>query len=189
MHMRQVQRSGRGLAGVALVGFLAGMAMPHLRKLAMQGGEALLTRGGDWYDVLAMEHRVTEKTFDLLLATKDHETGRRQALLTKIAYSLNKHATQEENAVYPALRAKDPDAAAHLYEDHSDIKSLISTLSYELAKDDPQWIAKARELRDIVVTHAREEEDTIFLAFRDSLTEEENADITRRMHWEGAKIA
>lgn len=190
MHLhRNGHNSGRGLVGIAAVGFLAGLAMPHIRKLAMQGGEALLTKGGDWYDVLAMEHRATEKSFDILLATEDHETGKRQALLTKIAYSLNKHATQEENAIYPALRAKDPDAAAHLYEDHSDIKSLIAELQYELRKDAPLWIGKARELRDLVVRHAREEEETIFAGFRGSMTDEENADLTRRLHWEGAKIA
>jgi hemerythrin superfamily protein len=177
------------MAGLAAVGFLAGLAMPHLRKLAMQGGEALLTRGGDWFDVIKLEHRAVEKSLDVLVSTDDHETGKRQALLTKIAYSLNKHAVQEENAIYPALRAKDADAAMHLVEDHADIKTLIAELQYELAKDDPQWIARARQLRDAVVTHAREEEETILLNFHNSMSEEENADISRRLNWEGAKVA
>ena len=109
-------------------------------------------------------------------------------LLTKIAYSLNKHAIQEENVVYPALHKVDADAAHRFVADHGEIKVLLSDLQYVIDKADPAWVETARRLSDMVMAHAREEEDEVFPRLRD-LSPEDNDAITRRMHWEGVKVA
>src|SRR4051812_15177935 len=90
---------GRIAAGAA-IGLAAGLAIPHARKLAMQGPSLA---AGDWVAALTAEHRMVEKLFDQLLATADDELVKREMLLTKIAYALNKHAIEEENVIYPAL--------------------------------------------------------------------------------------
>jgi hemerythrin superfamily protein len=180
-------RTGGIALGAAALGFLAGAAVVSpVRKFALQGLEST---AGDWFDVLAAEHKLVEGLFDLLLQTKDDEKTKRQGLLTKIAYNLNKHAIQEENAIYPALRKVDREQAEHLVADHGTIKSWLAEIQYNIEKDDPQWLEAARTLRDHLLTHIREEEDEIFPRLREALSQDENASLTRRMHWEGIKVA
>ena len=184
----QFGRTGSFALGAAALGFIAGaIAISPARKLAMQGTEAMI--GGDWFDTLKAEHKVVEKLFDMLFQTDDTEVKKRQGLLTKIAYNLNKHAVQEENAVYPALRKIDEAQAKHLVSDHADVKSTLAALQYDVAKDSPQWLTLARQLWSSIQTHVREEEDEIFPSMRERMSEEENASLTRRLHWEGMKIA
>ena len=178
-------RAGGALVAGAAMGFLAGLAFSPARKAAMQGIEAL---EGDWYDVLKAEHQAVEALFELLLATGERQTARRQMLLTKIAYNLNKHAIQEENVVYPALHKIDAEAAHRLVADHGEVKNKLADLQYVIDKSDPAWLETARKLSVAVMAHAREEEDEIFPKLRD-LSPEDNDAITRRMHWEGIKVA
>ena len=182
MHMG---RTGGVLASAA-VGFLAGLAASPARKLATQGTEATT---GDWVHALAAEHRAIEKAFDALLGAGERETAKRQALLLKIAYLLNKHAIEEENVVYPAVRKKNPAAARELVADHAEVKALLSDLQYGLDKGGPQWIAVAHSLHEAVVAHARTEEERMFPELQAALSAQENAALTRRMNWEGLKIA
>jgi hemerythrin superfamily protein len=168
-----------------LIGFLAGVAVNPARKAMIQGAEAMT---GDWYEILKKEHEAVEALLDQLMKPEDDQTRRRQMLLTQIAHSLNKHAVTEENVIYPALRRTDEDAALELGTEHLDIKSLISKLQYDIPKDDPRWKETARELRDLVTSHARDEEERIFPPMRERLTDEENAALDRRLHWEGLKI-
>jgi hemerythrin superfamily protein len=179
------RKSGAVLAGAAF-GFLAGLAAIPARKLAIQGAEAAI---GDWVDILTAEHRGIEKVFDAVLRTEDDETVRRQAMLLRIASLLNKHALQEENVVYPAIRKLNPSSAGQLVADHAEIKSLLSVLQYDLQKSDPQWLATASTLRDKLVSHAYIEEQTIFPSARAAMTADENAAVTRHMNWEGLKVA
>jgi hypothetical protein len=56
--MASIGKNGMGAAaGAAAVGFVAGMAAHSARKLAHQGMEVVATKGGDWFDVLKLEHR------------------------------------------------------------------------------------------------------------------------------------
>jgi hemerythrin superfamily protein len=169
-----------------IVGLALGVALNPARKLAVQALEAT---SGDWFEIIKTEHQAVEKLFEKLMQTDEKNVTRRQMLLTQIAYSLNKHAIAEENVIYPALRTRDEEAAKRLGNEHFDMKTLISRLQYDLAKDDPLWIERARDLKDLVLTHAREEEDEILSRFHAELGEEENASLTRRMNWEGIKVA
>jgi hemerythrin superfamily protein len=178
-------RTGGAVIAGAAVGFLAGLAVSPARKALMEGAEAL---AGDWADVLTAEHHAVEALFDALQATHETQTARRQLLLTQIAHALNKHAIQEENVIYPALRRIDEAEARRLFSDHADIKTLLSELQYDIEKDDPRWIEKVRALALEVTEHAREEEDEVFPRMR-AMGEEVNASLTRRLHWEGLKVA
>jgi hemerythrin superfamily protein len=168
------------------MGFLAGLAANPARKLAVQGAEAT---SGDWVHELTAEHRAVEKALDALLGAGERETARRQGLLMKISYLLNKHAIEEENVVYPAVRKKSPIAAAELVADHAEVKALLSDLKYGLDKGGPQWTAVAHSLRERLVAHARLEEEQVFPQLQAALSAAENAALTRRMNWEGLKLA
>ena len=176
---------GRLAAGAAL-GLAAGLALPHARKLAMQGPTMA---AGDWVQALTTEHRMVEKLFEQMLQTGDEAMMKREMLLTKIAYALNKHGIEEENVIYPALSENAfPDQARHLAEEHQQIKTFIYDLR-RISSTDAAWLPRAQEFFDTVQRHVREEEDEVFPAFRDSLPAEENGKLTGMMNWEGLKVA
>ena len=174
------------VAGAATVGFLAGVATGGARKLAAQ---AITTAGRfDWLDALKSEHRQVDMVFKLLEKTSEQDVNKRKAGIQKIEYALTKHAVEEENIIYPALRETDQEMAAkHLYEDHSDIKTLIFELK-ELPKDDPRWLPRLQALAELVRKHVREEEDEIYPAFKAKMTDEQNARLSKSMQAMGVKV-
>lgn len=176
---------GRIAAGAAL-GLAAGLALPHARKLAMQGPSLA---AGDWVEALTAEHRMVEKAFREMLATTEREQAKRELLLTKIAYALNKHAIEEENVIYPALAENTfAEAARHFAEEHQEVKTYIYDLR-RISSQSPDWILKAREFWTKLEQHMREEENQVFPAFRGRLSPEENTKLTAMMNWEGFKVA
>jgi hemerythrin superfamily protein len=171
------------LWGAVAAGVVIGFAANLGRKAAMQA----ITGGatGDWFEALKAEHRITMGVFDLIEATEDDQTVRRTALLAKLKYSLGKHALEEEDVVYPALRdAAQKEAADKLNHDHGYIKTYLYEL-LEMPKDSPAWIEKIRELRALVEEHVREEEDEIYPAFHASMSDEQNAKLTTLLNKEG----
>jgi hemerythrin superfamily protein len=174
------------LATGAAVGLLAGLALPHARKAVMQGPSIA---AGDWVGALTAEHRMVEKAFEALLATRDDEMIKREMLLTKIAYALTKHAIEEENVIYPALAENaHGDEARQLTDEHAEMKTYIYDLR-RISSQEPRWLGLAREFWTKLGAHMRQEENEVFPALRDALSREENARLTKMMNWEGFKVA
>jgi hemerythrin superfamily protein len=169
--------------GVAAGAFLAGPA----RKLAMQGAEAVASKY--WLDALTKEHRMVQKAFDKLFETTERDVAKRKAIIMGIDHALTKHTMQEEKVIYPALKRVDAAQARHLFEGHADVNTMISELQFNIDHASPMWLQRARELRAELDKHMREEEDEIFPAFRERMSEEENVTLTRNMHWTGMKVA
>jgi hemerythrin superfamily protein len=173
------------IAGVAAVGFVAGAAALGARKVAMQA----LTHHADWVKSLEADHRLAETLFDALLKTRDSQRTKRKLLLSKLTYALAKHQFEEENVVYPALREANRELAAkRLAGEHFDMKSCLHELN-EMAMDDPEFLTRVDALRVMVASHVREEEEDIFPAFRDGMSEAENLKLTKAINREGLKLA
>ena len=174
------------IVGAAVAGAAVGMAANMGRKLFVQFAS---TGGASWDEALATEHRMTLLTFDRIEATDDSQTTLRAQLLAKLKYQLTKHALEEENVVYPALRqansAHDADA---LEGEHGYVKTYLYELE-NLAKDSPEWLARVRDFRAMLEEHIRMEEDEVFPAFKQVMSEEQNAKLTARMNKEGFKMA
>ncbi len=170
-----------GAAGVAI-----GVAAMIGRKVAVQAPTLL---AGDWDKALAAEHAAVIKVFDAIEATTRKNTTRRTVLLAQLKHALAKHALQEENAVYPALRdSGKSDAADHLNHDHGYVKQYL----YELRncpKDSERFMEIVRKFRTDLEQHVREEEDTLFPALKASLSAEDNKMLTMAMNKEGFKLA
>jgi hemerythrin superfamily protein len=180
-------RGGAGvLAGAALAGAAMGIAANVGRKLFVQMSSGAM---GDWFDALKAEHQATLALFDRIEATDDSQSFVRAQLLMKLKYALAKHANEEENVVYPALReanqAHDADA---LNAEHGYVKTYLYELE-TIAKTSPEWLARVRDFRAMIQEHIRMEEDEVFPAFRKALTPEQNARITSMMNKEGFKMA
>jgi hemerythrin-like domain-containing protein len=174
------------LVGAAMAGAAVGIAANVGRKLFVQ-----FTSGasGDWFDALKTEHAMTLAIFDKIEATDDSQTMARASLLTKLKYALDKHAHQEENVIYPALRqansAHDADA---LTSEHGYVKTYLYELE-TMSKTSPEWLARVRDFRQMIEEHMRMEENEVFPAFRKILTPDQNARLTAQMHKEGFKVA
>ncbi|HEY0112987.1 MAG TPA: hemerythrin domain-containing protein [Allosphingosinicella sp.] len=174
------------LAGAALAGAAVGLAANFGRKFLMQMPAAA---AGDWFDALKAEHAATLAVFDQIEATNDSQTVMRTTLLMKLKYALTKHAHEEEAIIYPALRqansAHDADA---LNAEHGYVKTYLYELE-TIAKDSPEWLARVRDFRSMLEEHIRMEEDEVFPAFKQVMSEEQNAKLTARMNKEGFKMA
>jgi hemerythrin superfamily protein len=166
-----------GLAGAAI-----GIAANYGRKFVTQ---AVSGASGDWDEVLATEHDMTLAVFDKMLATDSSQTWKRSMLLMQLTHALDKHAHEEEMVVYPALREADQTVEAdQLNSEHGYIKTFLYELG-QMPADDPQWLEKIREFRALVAEHAKMEEEQVFPAFKRSLDEEQNANITALVNKDG----
>jgi hemerythrin superfamily protein len=174
------------IAGAALAGAAIGIAANVGRKLFVQFSSGAT---GDWLDALKAEHQAALALFDKIEATDDSQTMMRSHLLTKLKYALDRHAVEEENVIYPALReanlAHDADA---LNAEHGYVKTYLYELE-TLPKGNPDWLARVRDFRAMIHEHMRMEEEEVFPGFRQSLSPEQNARLTSMMNKEGFKAA
>lgn len=170
------------VAGGAALGLLAMLG----RKAAVQAPSAL---AGNWDDALKAEHKAVLKVFDTLEATDDKATIRRNMLLAHIKHALVKHAIEEENVIYPALReAGKTEEADNLNAEHGYVKQFLYELE-NMPSTSPKWLEKVKEFRAALEKHIREEEDQLFPELRAQLSEEKNKAITLAMNKEGFKVA
>jgi hemerythrin-like domain-containing protein len=174
------------LLAAGAAGLAVGLAANVARKLAVQAPTML---AGEWDEALKAEHQLTLKVFDAIEATTEKNTTKRATLLMNLKHMLAKHAMEEENAVYPALRdAGETEGADHLNSEHGYVKQYLYDLTL-MPKDSPGWIAKVREFRTEIEKHMREEEDDLFPRLKARLTPEKNKALTTAMNKEGLKIA
>ncbi|MGN6589794.1 MAG: hemerythrin domain-containing protein [Sphingomicrobium sp.] len=174
------------LLGAALAGAAIGFAANYGRKALMQGMEAMT---GDWDEILTAEHDTALSIFDKMLATDESQSFKRKMLRMKLTQALDKHAHSEEMVVYPALReANEATDADHLEGEHGYIKTFIYELN-KMGAEAPNWLEKVREFRDLVREHAKMEENQVFPKFKQSMTEEQNSDITSLVNRDGFWMA
>jgi iron-sulfur cluster repair protein YtfE (RIC family) len=170
-----------GAAGLAV-----GLAANVARKLAVQSPTLL---SGEWDEALTNEHKLTLKVFDAIEATTETNTTKRSMLLANLKHMLTKHALEEENAVYPAMRdAGLTSQADELNKEHGYVKQYLYDLTV-MPKDAPGWIAKVRQFRTEIEEHMRDEEERLFPELKAKLAPEKNKALTSAMNKEGLKIA
>jgi hemerythrin superfamily protein len=175
------------ILGALAAGAALGLGANWARKFVMQKS-ASVAAGNEWDEILKLEHKATLATFDLLLATDDSETGKRATLVKKLSYALEKHAHQEENVIYPALRqANETVDADHLEHEHGYVKTYLYELD-NMPKDSPEFLGRVREFRDLIAEHVKMEEEQVFPRFKQALSEEQDKKITALMNKEGMKM-
>jgi hemerythrin superfamily protein len=177
---------GLKLAGAAAGGLALGVLAMLGRKAIVQAPTAL---AGNWDEALALEHQAVAKLFDALEATAEHDTAKRNLLLAQLKHALMKHAIEEENVIYPALRDAGHTADAdELNKEHGYVKQYLYELSTTPSAS-PDWIATVRRFRADIEAHVREEEGELFPMLRASLSEGKNRELTLAMNKEGFKVA
>jgi iron-sulfur cluster repair protein YtfE (RIC family) len=173
------------LAGA--VGFGLGLAASAGRKAAVQ---AITVAAGDWFEGLKAEHKLAAGIIAALEKTTEAEPKKRAALLLSLQHALGKHAVQEEDVIYCALRASGDVADADMLgqQHNAQVKQGLYDLE-QIDKTSPAWLARLEQLKADIEHHVREEEDVIFPRLRDKLSAEENKKLTGRMNREGFKVA
>ncbi len=178
--------SSTALWGAAAAGVAVGVAAMIGRKAAVQAPTAL---AGDWDVALAAEHKAVIKIFDALEDTTSKNTTKRTMMLTKMKHALAKHALQEENTIYPALRdAGKTEEADGLNKDHGYVKQYLYELD-NCPKDSDTFLSILRRFRTDLEKHVREEEDVLFPGLKAQLSPEANKKLTFAMNREGFKLA
>ena len=183
------------IGGHPALGFLAALVIAPLivGAIALIGRKTLVQApsiiADDWAAALAGEHQAVLKIFDAIEATQTRAVARRTMLLAQLKHALAKHAIEEENAIYPALRdAGRADAAESLIRDHGDVKHFLYDLE-NMPKNAPEFLETIKAFRHEIETHMREEEERDFPALKAQLSEDQNRKLTRQMNREGFKLA
>jgi iron-sulfur cluster repair protein YtfE (RIC family) len=174
-------------AGGALAGVLASRALPPL--FAQASGMARGAAGRDPFAVLAQDHRTILALLTAVAqAPRDAVATRTQQLL-RLKRRLTAHALAEEDVIYPALleRCGDQPGAQQLYGEHAEMKIHLYELE-EMPKDDPAWPSRVADLRALIETHVRQEEEVEFPRLRAALDDQMLARIFAKMQREKALL-
>jgi iron-sulfur cluster repair protein YtfE (RIC family) len=182
-HSTAKNNAGSGaLIGAAVAGLAVGLAANFGRKAVVQG---MTVAAGQWDEGLKAEHAAVLKIFDQIEKTTPEQTAKRKILLMKVKHALTKHALQEEQVVYPALRdfglKSEADALTH---DHGYVKQYLFDL-VELDAASSEWIDKIRAFRSDLENHIEQEENTLFPQLCEGLGEKGNTHITTLMNKAG----
>lgn len=194
-HEREQEQQQRAAGGGRGFGALAGAltAGAALGVLAMLGRKAVVQAptvlAGDWDEALAAEHKAVLKLFDALEATGSENTTKRSILLAQMKHALAKHALQEENVIYPALRdAGEVNAADELNKEHGYVKQYLYELE-NMANGSAEFLPTVQRFRSDIEEHMQEEENKLFPELKGKLSEERNKALTAQMNKEGFKLA
>jgi len=174
------------VAGAATAGAALGVLAMLGRKVAVQAPTYF---AGQWPEALAAEHKATLAVFDLLAATEPRNTIRRSLHLAQLKHMLAKHALEEENVIYPALREIGEIAGAdELNAEHGYVKQYLYELE-NMPKDSADFLTKLADFRADIEDHMREEEEVLFPRLYAAVGEEKSASLTRAINKEGFKLA
>jgi hemerythrin superfamily protein len=116
----------------------------------------------DVTELLQQDHRTVEGLFGQYKSTQDAATA------DQICQELERHATVEEEIVYPRLAEIDPELEQHAEEEHATAKELIAKIRSR--PDDAARLVE--QLQQSVQHHVEEEESKAFPALRQRLADE-----------------
>ncbi|WP_044403711.1 hemerythrin domain-containing protein [Lacinutrix sp. Hel_I_90] len=114
------------------------------------------------FEALRADHEIQRTLLNKLIATSG-DTTHRDHVFKAIKHELQIHEDAEERFFYVPLIEKDltQDKARHGIAEHHEIDEIIVKLE-ETAYDSSGWLKFAKQLKEKVEHHLKEEEHTIF---------------------------
>src|SRR4051812_25639563 len=175
------------LLGGVISGVVASRILPPIAAMAC--GAMGVKAGRDPLDVLVADHRRFQSLLAAMAAASSASMAQRAQLFLRLKRSLAAHALAEENVVYPMLQnAADADQnARQLYAEHAEMKVLLFKLERALTNE-TDWSDGVSRLTDLIVGHARQEEETEFPRLRESLEKSQQAPLAAKIGREKAMI-
>ncbi len=123
----------------------------------------------DVVDVLTHDHNEVKDLFKKIRFAQD--TVERRDYADEVIAELVRHSVAEEQYLYPAAREYLPDGnelSDKELEDHAKAEELLKRLE-GLDGDDPDFMPVFEEMSSEVLDHIREEEDVLFVKFREQV--------------------
>lgn len=133
--------------------------------------------------LLKQDHQNVEALFERFEKSGVDDHDERRRIVDKVIEHLSVHATVEEQAFYPAIREKLPDAEATVLEaleEHHGAKLFLTELEKTPAAGE-RFAAKTTVLMEQVRHHVQEEENDLFPRVRDAFTVQELEELGERM--------
>jgi len=129
------------------------------------------------FEALRADHDAQRTLIDVLVETQGDSDGRNE-LFAKLRRELSAHAGAEERYFYVPLMERDltQEAARHSVAEHKELDDFIEQLEgYDMAGS--QWIQTARELRERLLHHLKEEEVEVFPVAGKALSDREKLEL------------
>ena len=185
---------GRSLSSRGAMAFVGGVAAAALMSRLLPPLAAQATgavggmMGGDPFRVLVRDHQIMLSLLERM-TRDDSAAGARKARFLMLKRRLAAHALAEEDAIYPLLHDAQErrEHARRLYAEHAEIKVLMHGLEHTRA-DDPAWQVKAAALKDLIGSHARDEEENVFPVMRSRLDDSERGRLGGEIRREKALV-
>lgn len=116
-------------------------------------------------EILKDDHDRVLSTLDNMISTSQSHDDTRRQLLDKVVDELEMHTAFEEEVFYPeARKATGLDAAINDdLKEHREVDMLLDRLS-AMSVFGARWINVARDLRDALEHHIRDEQNELFPA-------------------------
>jgi hypothetical protein len=135
----------------------------------------------DAFELLIEDHEKVSDLFDQIEDEADDITIREQ-LFGQLQQELLLHSRIEEQVLYPTLRQlpNAGDLIPDAIEAHNEVKQLLTQIE-TLSKVDSRWGTLMEELRDAVEQHVAEEEEEIFEAAREVMSQSQIEDLGNRL--------
>jgi hemerythrin superfamily protein len=129
--------------------------------------------------VLKQDHRAVEDLFKKFERAGDGAAKEKRKLVDQMIVELSKHASIEEQILYPWAREyieDEDDQVLEAIEEHHVVKWLLWELE-DLHPDDERFDAKVTVMMENVRHHVKEEESELFPDLRDVATKTELLDL------------
>jgi hypothetical protein len=136
----------------------------------------------DAFELLKKDHEKVSGIFEKLEPTTERATKTREELFTQLKQELDVHARIEETIFYPAIleAAETRDITLEAFEEHKVVKQLLAELE-ATPKNEEEWTAKLKVLKENVEHHVEEEEGEMFKNARKVLSREQVEELGTRM--------
>ena len=172
-----VKSSGVAVTLAEMVGGTVGRVVQRVT-----GSLPWSTDENDPLALLETDHRRFEDLLKQGEDTTERAVKQRTTLLDTLTAELNVHELIEEKVLYPALKphAEARDIVLEGYQEHHVADLLVKEL-HQLARDNEQWGAKFKVLKESLEHHIGEEESHMFPSARQVLTREELRGLGARM--------
>lgn len=163
-------------AATGVRGAVAGAVAAVADRLPWTSGET------DAITLLETDHRRLEDLLRKGEETSERAVKGRTELLDTLTAELNVHELIEEKLLYPALKIhpEAKDIVLEGYQEHH-VADLIVKELHGLAKNNEQWGAKFKVLKENIEHHIKEEEGPMFRTARGVMTRENLLHLGARM--------
>jgi hypothetical protein len=143
---------------------MGGISMPPRTKRVNTSSRRTTTTGEDAISMLKKDHAGVKRLIGQLERTGAEAIDERRKLFSEIQKEIKTHTRLEEEIFYPAFKEAARSADAHMYseavEEHHVVDMVLSEIKGTNPRS-PEFGAKVKVLKDLIVHHAEEEEEAV----------------------------